>query len=112
MTTYFVFGNTPVIKNLLEFTGKDEKYGDPVKIKDADFKEGHYLININDHPVGILCNESDFINAIYAIDEDSEGTRLFRSLVDQWSEIYLNHNKKEDVITVADDEMGLFFNYL
>jgi hypothetical protein len=111
MTTYFVFGNSPVIKNLLEFTGKDEKSGAPVKIKHADFKQGHYMININDHSVGVLCNESELINAIYSIDEDNEGIRLFTTLMEQWSEVNLNPNK-EIVTAIADDDMGLYFNYL
>ena len=86
MATYFVFGNSPIVKNLLDFTGEDEKSGNPVRIKEADFNHGHYLININDHSVGVLCNESELINAIYSIDEDNEGIRLLNLLVEQWSE--------------------------
>jgi len=111
MATYFVFGNTPVIKNLIDFTGKDEKSGAPVKIKDADFKKGHYMVNINDHSVGVLCNEAELINAIYAIDEDNEGIRLFTSLIEQWGEI--NSNRKTGTTqTIVDDDMGLYLNYV
>jgi hypothetical protein len=110
MPTYFVFGNTPTVNNLLDYTGKDETSDDFIKIEDTEDKSGHCLININGHMVGAQIGDADTITAIYGIDADNEGLRLLTILM-QWSEE--NTRKEEDfATTVIDEEMSIYLEYI
>lgn len=111
MATYFVFGNAPTIDNLLNFIGKDESSDDIIKIDDAQDKPGHYILNINGHPVGTQINVAGFITAIYGIDSDYEGVRLLTILIEQWSEEN-SVDEKDIATTVIDEEMGIYLDYI
>ncbi len=111
MATYFVFGNSPTINELLDFTGKDESTDDYIKIDDAEDKSRHCFMNINGHLVGAQISDSDIISAIYAIGSDNEGVRLLTILIEQWSEE--NSKKEEDIATtVIDEEMSVYLEYI
>jgi hypothetical protein len=111
MATYFVFGNSPKVNDLLSFTGKDIINGDYIKIEEAENKAGHCFMNINNRMVGVQITSDDIITAIYPIDCDSEGVRLLTILIEQWSTE--NSEREEEIaMTVIDEEMSLFLEYI
>jgi hypothetical protein len=110
MATYFVFGNAPSIDNLLDYTGKDEKSDDLIKIEDAENKPGHFLMNINGHAVGAQIDFHRTITAIYSIDSDLEGVRLLTILIEQWSDEN-SVDERDIATTVLDDEMSIYLEY-
>jgi hypothetical protein len=111
MATYFVFGNSPAVNDLLEYTGKDKSSDELIKIENAEDKSGHYFVNINGHKVGAQIDKCDIITAIYEINGDNEGVRLLTILIEQWSEE--NSMKEEDIATtVIDEEMSLYLEYI
>lgn len=111
MATYFVFGNAPSIDNLLDYTGKDEKSDDLIKIEDAENKPGHFLMNINGHMVGAQIDFQRTITAIYSIDSDLEGVRLLTILIEQWSDEN-SVDERDIATTILDDEMSIYLEYI
>ena len=111
MATNFVFGNAPSIDNLLEYTGKDEKSDDLIKIEDAENKPGHYLMSINGHMVGAQIDFHRTITAIYEIDADHEGVRLLSILIEQWSEEN-SVDERDIATTIVDNEMSIYLEYI
>ena len=111
MATYFVFGNAPSIDNLLDYTGKDEKSDDLIKIEDAEIKPGHYLMSINVHTVWAQIDFHRIITAIYEIDADHEGVRLLSILIEQWSEEN-SVDERDIATTIVDDEMSIYLEYI
>ena len=111
MATFFVFGNSPTISKLLDFTGRDESTEYPIRIEDAEDKSGHYLLNINGHMVGSQIDNAGIITALYEIDSDSEGVRLLSVLIEQWSKE--NSSDEYEIATlVIDDEMSIYLESL
>jgi hypothetical protein len=111
MATYFVFGNTPTIDELMDYTGVDNMSGELINIESADDRSGHSIIKINGHMVGAKIDIPGVISAMYAIDDDIMGLRLLGILIEQWSEE--NTTGEIDIATtVIDDEVSLFLEYI
>lgn len=111
MATYFVFGNTPSIKDLLNYTAIDAMSGEMINVESADDKSGHSILKINGHLTGAKIDITGDISAIYAVNEDSMGLRLLGIMIEQWSEE--NSDEEKDIATaIIDDEVSLYLEYI
>jgi hypothetical protein len=110
MATYFVFGNSPTISDLIEASAKGERTYFHINIEDSKLKLRHNILNINGHSVGLQVDYKGVISAIYKINEDHDGVKLLTMLIEQWSD---KHSEEDDepATAVIDDEMVEYFEH-